>query len=413
MKLYDVIKKERTNEESIEPSVHTFIPTEPTHKKKRHLVFFAIVLAGLVVLYIAGLHLNRTTIFIKERTIPFSLEKTIIELPHETESDSERLSFQTMTVTTDIKREIFGSELTEVTGKAKGTAVFFNEYSKTSQTIKTGTSLTGSNGKKYITQQSVTIAGYTIDSKKKKVPGTSSSVAVIAVETGSASNSDGLSFSITSFSGTKKTQLYARSAGAFKGGEAGMRHTVSDAERPALMESLKTQLTERLKRETRTQIPEQLITYPDLQFVSIDADSLKLEGEGVKFTAQIKGTMVSYLVSRKLFESAIAKEVLSDKEFTAVSIPGLASLSVTPESAIPANPTTLQDTISIRLSGSGTIITKAPISKIQESLVGAKRRSFDSIMSTFPEIAGARFHLFPFWSPFFPKQDKYIKVNLE
>lgn len=413
MKLYDVIRKDRKEEEDLPIPEHTFVPTEPIHKKRKHLVFFGIVLVALAGLYIGGLHLSRATIFIEERTIPFSLEKTVISLPHETQSDSERLSFQTMTVTTDIKREIFGSELTEVTGKAKGTAVFFNEYSKTAQTIKTGTSLTGSNGKKYVTQQSVTIPGYTIDAKKKKIPGTATAIPVIASETGSASNSDGLSFTITSFSGTKKTQLYARSTGALKGGEAGMRHTVSDAERPALMESLKTQLTERLKRETRAQIPEHLITYPDLQFVSIDADSLKLEGEGVKFTAQIKGTMVSYLISRSLFESAIAKEVLSDKEYTTVSIPGLASLNVVPESAIPANPETLPDTISIRIAGSGTIITKAPILKVQEALLGSKRRSFDSIMGTFPEIAAARFHLFPFWNPFFPKQDRYIKVNLE
>jgi hypothetical protein len=316
-----------------------------------------------------------------------------------------------MTVTTEIQREIFGSELTEVTGKAKGSAVFFNEYSKTAQTIKTGTRLTGSNGKSYLTQQSITIPGYTTDAKKKKVPGTTSAVSIIAVDTGTSSNSEGLSFTITSFSGTKKTQLYARSAGALTGGEAGMRHTVSDAERPALIESLKTQLTERLKRETRAQIPQELITYPDLQFVSIDADSLKLEGEGVKFSARIKGTMVSYLISRDLFESAIAKEVLSDSSYTSVTIPGLASLSVVPESAIPANPQILPDVISIQVSGNGSIITKVSEERIQEALLGVKRRSFDTIIGSFGEIESARFRLFPFWSPFFPKQDKYIKVQ--
>lgn len=412
MKLYDVIRKDQ-QEKVAETLEHEFVLTEPVHKKKNRIVFLLGTLIVIVGLYILGLHFRRATIFIEERTVPFLLEKTIIELPHETKSDSERLSFQTMTVSTDIKREIFGSELTEVTGKSKGLVVFFNEYSKAAQTIKTGTSLTGSNGKKYITQQSVTIPGYTLDSKKKKIPGTSSSISVIALETGSASNSNGLSFTITSFNGTKKTQLYARSAGALKGGEAGMRHTVSDAERPALMESLKTQLTERLKRETRAQIPQHLVTYPDLQFVSIDADSLKLEGEGVKFTAQIKGTMVSYLISRSLFELAIAKEILSDKQYANVSIPGLASLNVVPESAIPANPETLPDAISIRISGSGTIITKAPITKIQESLLGSKRRSFDSTMGLFPEVSSARFNLFPFWSPFFPKQDKYIKVKIK
>ncbi len=192
-----------------------------------------------------------------------------------------------------------------------------------------------------------------------------------------------------------------------------MRHTVSEAERPALLESLKTQLTERLKRETRAQIPPELITYPDLQFVSIDTDSLRLEGEGVKFTAQIKGTMVSYLMSRSLFESAIAKDVLSDHSYTAVTIPSVASLNVNPKSSIPANPTTPPDLISIEVSGNGSIITKAPIQRIKESLIGTKRGSFDSIISTFPEVSSASFKIRPFWAPFFPKKDNYIKVNIK
>lgn len=412
MKLYDVIKKERTGEKD-HIETHAFIPTEPTHKKKKYILIISLTLVFLVILYILGMYISRAKINIYERSIPFSLENITMELPHETKTDKERLSFQTMTVTTEITREIFGSELKEVTGKAKGSVVFFNEYSKTSQTIKSGTRLIGSNGKTYQTQQTTTIPGYTLDSKKKKVAGTSSSVSIIATEVGASSNSEGLSFSISGYSGTRKSQIYARSAGALIGGETGMRHTVSEAEKPAVLESLKTQLTERLKRETRAQIPFELITYPDLQFVSIDTDSLKLEGEGVKFTAKIKGSMVSYLIPKSLFESAIAKEVLSDHSYTSVAIPAISSLSVNPKSAIPANIQTLPESIFIEISGSGYIITKAPVQRVKESLIGAKRGNFDEIIAIFPEINSASFRLTPFWSQFFPKKDDYIKVNIK
>ncbi len=412
MKLYDVIKKEHSKaEEPVEERV--FIPTETPVKKRRYIFIMIITIFCLVIIYIAGIYISRAKVIIDEREIPFSLEKSTIDLPHETKTDKERLSFQTMTVSTEIRREIFGSELKEVTGKAKGNVVFFNEYSKTSITIKSGTKLIGSNGKTYQTQQTLTIPGYTLDTKKKKVPGTSPSISIIAIEVGPNSNSEGLSFTISGYSGSKKSQTYARSASPLTGGESGMRHTVSEAERPALLESLKTQLTERLKRETRAQIPPELITYPDLQFVSIDTDSLRLEGEGVKFTAQIKGTMVSYLMSRSLFESAIAKDVLSDHSYTAVTIPSVASLNVNPKSSIPANPTTPPDLISIEVSGNGSIITKAPIQRIKESLIGTKRGSFDSIISTFPEVSSASFKIRPFWAPFFPKKDSYIKVNIK
>ncbi len=413
MKLYDVIRREQQDgEKSEDIATEAFVLTETPHKRKKRIFFIAIILGVLCGLYILSFYFVIAKVYIEERTIPFSLDKINIELNHEIESDTERLSFQTMTVTAEISRDLFGSQLKEVYGKAKGSVVFFNEYSKNSVTLKIGTRLNAQNGKSYLTQKSVTIPGYKMDGKKK-IAGTSPSISVIASEAGSASNSEGASLTISGYSGTKKTQLYARSVGAFKGGEAGMRHTISEAERPQVLDTLKTQLTERLRRETRAQIPHQLITYPDLQFVSIDMDSLKLEGDGVKFPAYIKGTMVSYLIPRDLFESAIAKEALSEHSYTSVAIPALADLTVTAKSGVPADPEVVPDTISIQVSGQGSIITEVPPERIKESLLGIKRSLFNSNLSKIPEVSSARYRLIPFWSPFFPKKESQIKVDFK
>lgn len=409
MKLYDVIRKEQTGESTEEESREPFVLTEHPRKKTKRLIFIASILGSICLLYILGFYFVRAKIFVEERKIPFNLDHISISLSHETKSDTERLSFQTMSVTTEINRDIFGSELKEVTGKAKGSVVFFNEYSKSSITLKSGTRIIAPNGKAYLTQKSATIAGYTLDGKKK-VPGTAPSVPIIAVEPGKASNSDGTTLSISGYTGSKKTQVYARSVGGFTGGEAGMLHTISDAEREEIIDNLKTQLTERLRRETRAQIPQQLITYPDLQFISIDTESIKLEGDGVKFPAHIKGTMVSYLIPRDLFEVAIAKEALSDHSYTSVSIPALSTLSVTAQKGVPADPSVVPDTISILVNGQGTIITTVDEEKILESLVGKKRGTFTSAISGIPEIASARFSLFPFWAPLFPKEERHFKI---
>lgn len=412
MKLYDVIRREQNVEEKEELPTEEFALTEtPKNSTKRRIIFIAITLVVISGLYILSLYFVRAKIYIQERSIPFNLEKTILELHHETESDTERLSFQVMTVNSEISRELFGSELTEVSDRAKGSVVFFNEYSKNSVSLKTGTKLVATNGKTYTTQKSVSIPGYKMDGKKK-ITGTSSSVPVIATSSGSAYNSDGTSLTISGYSGAKKTQLYARSVGGFKGGEIGMKHSISEAEKPQILDTLKTQLIERLRRETRTQIPEQLITYPDLQFVSIDTDTLKLEGDSIKFPAQINGTMVSYLIPRALFESAIAKVALSEQSYTSVSIPNLSGLSITATGGIPVDPAVIPDTISIEISGEGTIITKVPVETVRELFLGAKRSTFDQKISTISEISSAKFSLFPFWAPLFPKQEKYIKVIL-
>lgn len=419
MKLYDVIQKEypKNNKNDTfeeEHLGHHHAPSRGGSSRKKRLFFFSLTAFCIVILYIIGIKYTRAKIVVEERVIPFTLENTVIDLPHETESDSKRLSFQTMKVTTEITREIFGSELKEVTGKAQGSVIFFNEFSTSPQTIKMGTKILGANSKNYQTQASVTIPGYKIDPKtKKKVPGSSPSVPIIALETGSSSNTTGTTFSVSSFSGAKRKQLYARSTGALTGGEAGMMHTVTDAERPQIIEALKTQLSERLRRETRAQIPEQFVTYPDLQFISIDINTLKLTGEGVKFTAKMTGSLTSYLIPRTLLEQAIAKEALSDTSYTSVTIPELQSLYITPKSAIPASADKVPDMISVSVSGEGKIIAQVSPEKVRSLLVGMKRSSFTNMISSIPEVQSARYSLYPFWSPLFPKQEKYIYVDFK
>lgn len=422
MKLYDVIQKEYPTKSQVGDIIshqentrqHEPLSKHPKHSKKKKILFFAITALFVVAIYIVGIKYTRARVIIEERVIPFTLDNTIIELPHETESDSKRLSFQTMKVTTEITREIFGSELKEVTGKAQGSVIFFNEYSTTAQTIKMGTKIVGANNKNYQTQATVTIPGYKTDPKtKKKVSGSSASVPIIALETGASSNTTGTTFSVSSFSGTKRKQLYARSTGALTGGEAGMMHTVTDAERPQIIETLKTQLSERLRRETRAQIPEQLVTYPDLQFISIDINTLKLTGEGVKFTAKMSGSMTSYLIPKTLLEQAIAKNALSDMSYASVMIPELESLLITPESAIPASADKAPDMISIAISGEGKIIAQVSPEKVRSLLVGMKRVGFAELISSIPEIQSARYNIYPFWAPLFPKQEKYIYVDFK
>ncbi|HRH25218.1 MAG TPA: hypothetical protein PLQ20_02680 [Candidatus Paceibacterota bacterium] len=413
MKLYDVIRKEKLPEKAQEEPREDFVfenKPKPASRRKK-IIFFALVGVFVCIIYILGVKLVRAKVTIYERSIPFNIENTTLELPHEKNSDPKRLSFQTMTIQSEINREIFGSELTQVTGKAKGSVIFINEYSKSSITLKSGTKLIGQNGKTYQTNQSVVIPGYTLDAKKKKVSGASSSIVITAVETGPNSNSKGMSLSISGFSGAKKAQVYARTAGELTGGESGMRHTISEAEREGVVESLKTQLSERLRRETRAQVPSGFITYPDLQFISIDPDSLSLSGEGVKFSAKIKGTMVSYLIPQSLLENAIAKEVLSNSSYREVAIPNISDLDVSPESAIPANSGTPPNSISIKISGSGNIITKAPKELIKQALIGISRNKFDSLIANFQEIESAEFKLTPFWSPFFPNQDRLFNIE--
>lgn len=417
MKLYDVIRKEAHKrgdhrldkapivEQPISPHIDT-----PRHHRLRSITIGGGALLFLVLLYVLGMKFVHTRIVIDERRIPFTLNGLELELVHEENAATERLSFQTMVVEAEVSRQVYGANIQPATSNAKGKIVIFNEYSTKSQIVKKGTTVTSKEGKKYQTQAAATVSGYTMKNGKK-VAGTSVATAVTAAGVGPAYNTSGTTFTIAGWSGANAKLFYAQSAGAISGGEDGVAHSVSEADKPDVIATLQAQLIERLKRETRAQIPADLIAFSDMQFPSVDSDSVKLRGESIKFPATMKGSMVTYLISRDLLEQSIAREVSRDHVYPSVTIPALGDLVVVPVSAVPSDPSMIPESIKIKVTGSGTIITKAPVGSLREMLVGRPKRAFAGVAATVPEIDTARYHFYPFWAPFFPAKESRITIE--
>jgi hypothetical protein len=426
-KLYDVIRKEHQDKgiKDLEPkpalwkesyeeienkkriaALGTEENTPRSNRRKIMVVGAAIVFVAI--LYIAGVKFVHASVTITERRVPFSLFNSQLDVANENNADPDRLSFQTMVVTDTVTRQVFGSALTTSTTKATGSAVIFNQYSTKAQTIKSGTTLTGANGMKYITQASVSVPGYT--GKGATMAAGSASVAIVAAGIGPTYNSPGTTFTIAGWSGSNSKLFYASSA-AINGGQNGAVHVLSDADKQNALVTLQNALQEKLSRETRSQIPDDLVTFPDLQFTSVDNSSVVLQGDSIQFPATLKGTMVSYLIPRSRLEQAIAAKAISDHLYPNVSIPDLGAIHVEPVSVLPADPKNVPASITISVSGQGTIITKAPVTSIQQSLLGASHDDFERIVSAIPEIDTAQYSLTPFWAPYFPYKADRITIQ--
>jgi hypothetical protein len=419
MKLYDVIRKEDQKKyperfKDMAPLPHH----EPPHKTRRSfrevfsqrkIVIIGAVVAVVAVIYLLGIRFVHATVVVTERRIPIVLNSVDFDLVHDDNSSTNRLSFQSMVTTATVTRDVYGSGIQNSVTKATGTVVFFNEYSTAKQTVKKGTTLTGANGKKYITQEAATVPGYTI-ANKQKAAGTSSEVSITAADTGDSYNTSGTTFSVSGWGNVSKT-FYARSASAISGGMNGVIHTLTDSEREQVVTTLQAQLIEQLKRETRAQIPENLVTFPELQFPLIDTKTLTLSGGDVRFPASMTGTMVTYLIPRDLLEKAVAAKTIKDETFGTVSIPTITDLSLDLTSTVPTDGNDIPDSIAVRLSGSATVIAKVPTETLRSDLIGLRRGSADAVFETFPEIDTAKTHLYPFWSPIFPTTSKRITIE--
>jgi|GEM_PF-1213843 len=420
MKLYDVIRKEQLeNKKDTDTVLEIYTPEyssevttnyTPFDKKPRSswktILVFGGALLFIGLLYVLGMKFVYARVTVEERHIPFSFDRMQLEMEEEKTAGTGRLSFQVMVVNSEVTRQVYASALAQSNTRSSGNIVLFNEYSTKTITIKKGTTVTATNGKKYTTQAAITIPGYTTVNKLKKA-GTSAQVLVTATDVGESYNAEGTSFTV---SGYNSKQVYGRSAGAITGGEAGIAHVLTDEDRESAVLTLQADLAEKLKRETRAAIKEEYVTFPNLQFITIDRDSLTIKGNDIKFPASIKGTMVSYLIHRDMLESAIASKVVSDRVYANVSIPALGDIKVEPISAIPTDATKVPETLTISLSGTGTLITKAPLEKVQQAVLGVSRKSFSAALQSIPEVGEARYTLYPFWAPFFPNLEDRITV---
>ncbi len=426
MKLYDVIRKDYKEKglpdldplppETPEPPVKVKKPVyreeyegEPTSNWRKIIVIGGALLF-IALLYIVGTVFVHATVTVNQRHIPFSLQDTELDVANETTTGPGRLSFQTMVVTDTVTRQVFGSAMTTSTTKASGKAVLFNQYSKTAQTVRSGTTLTGANGQKYLTQATVSVPGYTGTGTTKTAG--SASVAIVAAGIGPAYNTNGTTFTVAGWSGAN-AKLFFGSSGLISGGQNGAMHTLSPTDRQQALTTLQAALTEKLSRETRSQIPDDLITFPDLQFTTIDTTSLVAQGSDIQFPASLQGTMVSYLIPRDLFEQAIASKAIADHVYPSVTIPDLGAVTVRSVTPLPTDPAHIPDSITIAVSGQGTIITQAAVPVIQQAVLGIPRGTFNAALLSIPEIDTATYSLYPFWAPYFPYKPSRIKIKIQ
>jgi hypothetical protein len=189
-------------------------------------------------------------------------------------------------------------------------------------------------------------------------------------------------------------------------------HTLSDTDKQQTITTLQAALQEKLSRETRSQIPDTLITFPDLQFTSIDTNDLVLQGDTIQFDVTMQGTMVSYLIPRDLFEQTIATKAFSDQTYPSVTIPDLGNIQVEPTAPLPTDPTNIPNDITVSVSGQATIIPQVAADTVTQAVLGISRGSFNSAVSGITGIDTATYTLYPFWAPNFPYKPSRIKVEV-
>ncbi len=315
------------------------------------------------------------------------------------------LSFDLIIISGEEDKMIQATEEKNVSEKAQGVVLIYNNFSSGTQRFAIDTRFEGSNGKIYKTVKAVVVPGM-----KGNTPG-SLEVNIYAAEAGEEYNSGPLDFTIFGFKGTPKySKFYARSKGEITGGFKGKVPAISDAEKLATTNDLKAVLQAKLFKKATDQIPNGFVLFKNGAFLNIDESNTDLASlKDNMFPVKVKGTLYGFLFD----EEKLSKKIVADniKEFDGSSV-YLTNIRDLTFSLINKDNISFEDVknISFSLKGSTKIVWKLDENKLKNDLLGKSKKDFTQILLQYPNVDSADLVISPFWKMSLPDKTKDIKV---
>jgi hypothetical protein len=322
-------------------------------------------------------------------------------------SDSDALVFDLMSLSEEVTVSLEGKEEVEVLIPAKGNVVIYNTLNS-SQPLLIDTRLEGSNGKIYKTVERVVVPSATKDGKPGSVK-----VGIYATESGEEYNSGPLDFKIFGFKGTPKYEkIYARSSDPVSGGMKGRVLQVSEEEKIATINKLKTDLEQKLFKKATDNIPLGFILFKDSVFLDIGKEDFKLNGN--KMSVSIKGSLYGFVFSEnKIIDFILKNENMSSKDFFISNIRDLSFSFVSViDWANLANDVNSLSKIDFNISGDAKIVSKINEKEFKNDLLGMKKKDFNSVLSNYPGVNSANVSFKPVWKKTFPDKIQDIKLEI-
>jgi len=369
-----------------------------------------ILLIFILALVIAVFYLFSTVFY--KANITIIPKNKIFDLKNESFASSKKsgIPFEVMIVEDTLNKEVVLTSSKEVTNKAKGEIILYNEYAKTPQKITVGSFVTDEYGKSYKIDGTVNIPGYTVDKAAKIIPG-QVAVGVTSFIAGEAYNGSPKSFYITSFKNTDKyKKIYGKLKAPLSGGIAGLVYTVDDKEKELILGDVSTS-KERLIKKLNALVPPGYILYPNAVNFSYDlGESTFSKIPNAKL--DVKGTLKAVLLKKDLLSSYIVDRILPDIskiEKLEIVDPDLNSLTFNfkdKEQIIAKE----MESFDFELTGSLSLDWNPNTEGLKVSLLGKDKSEVPSIFKIDPGISSASVSIIPFWASKLP--DTQEKINI-
>lgn len=395
--IQEVVYK-RQNTEFI--PLEEIVPVGDGNQNLGHKGIWVFAIIAIIILFVVSssrLSVAHVDISLKPKSV--SVNETIQLV----ETKPGILPFETIEVTSEVKKEITFTKQEEKKEKAVGEITISNMYSTLPQTLVKQTRFETKDGLIYRLQDTITIPGYT-ERENEKVPGTIT-VKVIADAVGEKYNiGANTDFTIPGFKGSPQyTTISAKNIASFNNGLDGTYYVAdSSVSTPnndvALLES-------KLKELVEKQIPkEDFISLKGLYEIKTNQNGNFYSKEPTS-TIVITGTLKQIVFPKKTFFSYLKSKYPDINTESRMDISSLDGVIV---SSIPN-----EKSYAIQLSGVLKSYTEIDETIFKEKLAGKKENTFNTILAeNFSEnIENAELRIRPLWINTIPNAFNRIKIE--
>ena len=375
---------------------------------KRAWVWIAAAVS-LLVLLLLGLFAFRSTkvtITPSSRQVVFQENATFTAFPQTTASEGV-LTYTVVSNELEDSAVVPSSGTENVSEKASGNLVVYNEYSSSPVRLLKNTRFATPDGLVFRAPASITIPG-----KKGNTPG-SITVTVFADQPGAEYNVGPISkFTLPGLksSADMYAKVYARSNAPFSGGFVGSRPAVPAGARESARAEIRGRIESKAREAAKTLSTDTSTVFPDLiQITYTSLPETAEAGGGVRI--QEKARIDIPVFSAPQFAEAAHK--MLDPEATSAGVSILATDTLTARRASSSDPALGSSAIEFTVSGNATIVWNVDSAALAAALAGREQSDFQNVVKGFAGIQEARATIQPFWKSSFPTDPDKIRILIK
>lgn len=361
--------------------------------------------AALVVLAFAILSLlSGATLAYVPRSLPLTFANDVYSAQ---KSGEASLLYSIVKLSGDKGLAVPASGEQDVSRKASGTIIIYNDASAEAQKLVENTRFESPEGKVYRISQAVSIPG-----KKNDTPG-SIEAAVTADAPGAIYNIGLTDFTVPGLKGTPRySTIYARSKTPMARGFVGKEKAVSADALTKAKSDLKAALAQELLAKVQAEVPPDFILFPSLSSITFEDMPQSRADSSNSVTVNMKGNLYGIMFKKSDLAFALSSKKTDLKAGEPIEIESYGPLEVTFASGTPADLLNLNK-IDFKVKGGTRLLWRTDEISLKSDLAGRSKNELPEILKNYPTIQNATATLRPFWRSTFPDEAANITVKAE